>query len=321
MTLTRITRLAVAAFATSALWFAGPAHGAAPQAKTQAPGYYRLMVGDIEVTALSDGIVDLKPKELLTATTPAHVGEMLARSFQPDEVPTSVNAFLINTGDKLVLVDTGAAKLFGPTLGNLLANIAAAGYRPEQVDAVLVTHMHPDHVGGLMTDGKIAFPNATVHADQRDAAYWLSSAELDKAPAAMKGFFQGAAASLGPYASAGKLKTFDGSTALFPAIRAVAAPGHTPGHTVYVVESKGQKLVLWGDLVHVASVQFPEPAVTIAFDSDSPAAARERAKAFADAADGRHLVAASHLPFPGIGHLRAEGKGYAWVPVDFNSVR
>jgi glyoxylase-like metal-dependent hydrolase (beta-lactamase superfamily II) len=297
------------------------ANAAAPQQKTQAPGYYRMMLGDFEITALSDGTVDLKPKELLTRTTPAHVGQMLARSFETEIVPTSVNAFLINTGDKLILVDTGAAKLFGPTLGNLLSNLAAAGYKPEQVDAVLITHMHPDHVGGLVADGKIAFPNATVHADQRDAAFWLSSAELDKAPAAMKGFFQGAAASLNPYVGAGKLKTFDGSTDLFPGIRAVAAPGHTPGHTTYVIESKGEKLVLWGDLMHVAAVQFPEPAVTIAFDTDSPAAARERAKAYADAAKGRYLVAGAHLPFPGIGHLRADGKGYAWVPVDYNTVR
>ena len=297
------------------------AHAAAPQVKTQAPGYYRMMLGDIEVTAISDGTVDLKPKELLTRTTTDHVGKMLTRSFQGEAVPTSVNAYLINTGDKLILVDTGAATLFGPTLGNLLTNLAASGYKPEQVDAVLITHMHPDHVGGLMAGGKIAFPNATVHADKRDAAFWLSPDELGKAPEAMKGFFQGAAASLNPYVSAGKFKPFDGSTELFPGIRAVAAPGHTPGHTIYVIESKSQKLVLWGDLVHFAAVQFPEPAVTIAFDTDSTAAAGQRAKAYADAAKGRFLVAGAHLPFPGMGHLRADGKGYAWVPVDYTTAR
>jgi glyoxylase-like metal-dependent hydrolase (beta-lactamase superfamily II) len=295
------------------------AQAAAPQVKTQAPGYYRMMLGDFEITAISDGTVDLAPKELLTNTTAAHVGDMLARSFEGDAVQTSVNAYLINTGDKLILVDTGAAKLFGPTLGRLLANLAASGYKPEQIDAVLITHMHPDHVGGLMVDGKMAFPNAIVQADKRDAAFWLSPAELDKAPTAMKGFFQGAAASLNPYVGAGKLKPFDGSTDLFAGVRAVAAPGHTPGHTIYVIESKGQKLVLWGDLMHVAAVQFAEPAVTIAFDTDSPAAAGQRAKAYADAAQGRFLVAGAHLPFPGIGHLRSEGKGYTWVPVDYMS--
>jgi glyoxylase-like metal-dependent hydrolase (beta-lactamase superfamily II) len=316
MTLIRFMRSMLVALIAPCFLAAG-ANAAAPQVKVQAPGYYRLMLGDFEITALSDGTVDLAPKELLTNTTAAHVGEMLTRSFEGDAVPTSVNAYLINTGSKLILVDTGAAKLFGPTLGNLLVNLAASGYRPEQVDAVLITHMHPDHVGGLMAEGKMAFPNATVHADQRDAAFWLSAAELDKAPAAMKGFFQGAAASMNPYVGAGRFKPFDGSTELFPGVRAVAAPGHTPGHTIYVIESKGQKLVLWGDLMHVAAVQFAEPAVTIAFDTDSPAAAGQRAKAYADAAQGRFLVAAAHLPFPGIGHIRSEGKGYAWVPVDY----
>ena len=112
------------------------AHAAAPQVKTQAPGYYRMMLGDFEVTAIFDGTVDLEPKKLLTNTTQEQVGRMLERAFESDAVPTSVNAYLINTSDKLILVDTGAAGLFEPTLGNLPANLKAAGYRPEQVDAV-----------------------------------------------------------------------------------------------------------------------------------------------------------------------------------------
>ena len=310
-----------AAALSISLSVAAAVQAGAPQLKTQAPGYYRMMLGDYEITALSDGTVDLKPKELLTNTTQAQVGDLLQRSFESDAVPTSVNAYLINTGDKLVLVDTGAAKLFGPTLGNLLASLAASGYKPEQIDAVLITHMHADHVGGLMADGKLAFPNATVHADQADADLWLSAEKMAAAPEGMKGFFQGAMASMNPYVSGARFKAFKGATTLFPGIRAVATPGHTPGHTVYAIESKGQKLMLWGDLMHVAAVQFPEPTVTIAFDVDSPAAASQRIKAYADAAAGRYLVAGSHLPFPGIGHVRADGKGYAWVPVDYNVIR
>ena len=316
---TRLQRFLLAA--ASSLALASSAHAAAPQVKTQAPGYYRVMLGDFEITAISDGTVDLQPKQLLTNTTQAQVGKLLDRSFQKDAVPTSVNTYLVNTGSKLVLVDTGAAGLFGPTLGNLLANLKAAGYQPEQVDDVLITHMHPDHVGGLMADGKLAFPNATVHADRHDADFWLSQANLDKAPADNKGFFQGAMASVNPYVKAGKFVPFDGDTDLAPGIKAVAAPGHTPGHTVYVIESKRQKLVLWGDLMHVASVQFGQPQITIAFDSDSKAAAVQRKKAYADAAKGGFLVAGAHLPFPGIGHLRAEGKSYAWVPIDYNTIR
>ena len=155
-----------------------------------------MMLGDFEITALSDGILDLKPGDC--SPTPRRRSRALQRSFEAAAVPTSVNAYLVNTGDKLVLIDAGAAKLFGPTLGNLLANLAAAGYKPEQVDAVLITHMHGDHVGGLVADGKIAFPNATVHAEQRDAAFWLDKAQLDKAPEAMKDFFRGAQMSLAP---------------------------------------------------------------------------------------------------------------------------
>jgi glyoxylase-like metal-dependent hydrolase (beta-lactamase superfamily II) len=304
-----------------ALALAAGAHAAAPQVKTQAPGFYRTMLGDFEVTALFDGVIELEPKQLLTNTTKTQVGKLLERSFETDKVPTSVNAYLINTGDKLVLVDTGAADKFGPTLGQLQANLKAAGYQPEQVDMILITHMHGDHVGGLVVDGKIAFPNATVHAGKEDADFWLSEAVMKKAPADAQMFFQAAQASLNPYVQAGKFKPISGDTEFVPGIKAVAAHGHTPGHTIYTVESKGQKLVLWGDLMHVAAVQFPQPQVTIAFDIDSKSAAAQRKKAYADAVKGRYLVGSAHLPFPGLGHLRADGKGYQWTPVDYAPVK
>jgi glyoxylase-like metal-dependent hydrolase (beta-lactamase superfamily II) len=320
MTTTRLLRRVLIALLASTL-LGATAHAAAPQVRAQAPGYYRMMLGDFEITALSDGTFGMEPKTLLTKTTADRVGKLLARAFESDKIQESVNGFLINTGDKLIFVDTGAAKLFAPTLGHLAENLVAAGCRPEQVDAVLITHMHVDHVGGLAADGKAAFPSAVVYADQREADFWLSQANLDKAAAEMKDFFRGAMVSLKPIVDAGKFKPFKGSTELFPGIRAVAASGHTPGHTIYEIESRGHKLVLWGDLMHVAAVQFPEPAVTIAFDTDSTAAARERAKAYADAVRGRFLVAAAHLPFPGIGHPRSDGKGYAWVPVDYTTAR
>jgi len=323
MTLTQSLRRSFAALAGGLLLaIAVPAaHAAAPQVKTQPPGYYRMMLGDFEVTALLDGTIDLQPKQLLTNTTPKEVGALLARSFQGDAVPTSVNGYLINTGSQLVLVDTGAATLFGPGLDMLHANLKAAGYQPDQVDVVLITHMHGDHVGGLIQDGKIAFPNATVYAGQKDADFWLSTANLEKAPKEMKGFFLGAQTSLNPYVAAGKFKGLSSDTEIVPGVKAMATAGHTPGHTVYVVESKGQKLVLWGDLMHVAAVQFPKPSVTIAFDTDSKSAAIERKKAYADAAKGGYWVGSAHLPFPGLGHLRADGKGYVFVPVNYAPVR
>ncbi len=302
--------------------FASAAFAAGPMVKTQAPGFYRLMVGDFEVTALSDGTVKLPVKDLLNAA-PAKIDAALKRSFLSYPVETSVNAYLINTGSKLVLVDTGAAGLFGPTLGNLLGNLKAAGYQPGQVDEIYITHMHPDHVGGLMAGTEMAFPNATLRIDKADTEFWLSEANMNAAPKDSKGFFQGAMASVKPYAAAGKLKPFEGNTELTQGIRAQATHGHTAGHSVYVIESKGEKLMLWGDLMHVAAVQFDDPGVTIKFDTETKAAAKERIKAYADAAKNGYLVGAAHLAFPGLGHVRkaAGAKGFTWVGLNYSSLK
>ncbi len=324
--MTRLTtpfKAAVAALALTAFGALAPlapaAHAEAPQAKGQAPGWYRMTLGDFEITALSDGTVVLPVDKLLTNAPADRIQALLARAYLKAPVETSVNGYLVNTGKKLVLIDTGAAGLFGPTLGKLVSNLKASGYQPEQVDEIYITHMHPDHVGGLVADGKAVFPNAIVRADTREGAFWLSQANLDAAPADAKGFFQGAMASLNPYVAAGKLKPFDGATELTAGIRAVPAPGHTPGHTIYVIESQGNKLVAWGDMMHVAAVQFPQPSVTIAFDSDSKMAMPQRQKNFADAAQKGYYVALAHVAFPGIGRLRADGKGYTWVPANYSN--
>ena len=156
----------------------------------------------------------------LLAQVPAKKLEsLLAHAYLKSPAETSVNGYLI---------DTGAAGLFGPTLGKLLGNLKAAGYQPEQVDEIYLTHMRPDHVGGLVAEGKMAFPNAVVRADMREGGFWLSTENLDKAPADAKGFFQGAMASLNPYVAPGKLKPFDGETELVPGIR--ATPALLPGY-------------------------------------------------------------------------------------------
>src|SRR5476651_2693232 len=173
---------AVAAALALAGLIGAPAHAAAPMAKFQAPGFYRIMLGDFEVTALNDGTVDL-PMDKLLHNPPAKTEKALARSFEKTPLETSDNGFLINTGSKLVLIDTGAAGLFGPTLGKLVANLKASGYTPDQVDEIYITHMHPDHVGGLMAGDQLVFTNAVVRAGKLDADFWLSQANLDKAPA------------------------------------------------------------------------------------------------------------------------------------------
>ncbi len=310
---------AAAVFATFAAvaGLSGHAGASAPLQKIQAPGYYRIMLGDIEVTALNDGTFPMDVAKLLQGIKPQALDKTLGRSFLKSPVEASVNGFLLNTGAKLILIDTGAGVYFGPTLGKLGANLKAAGYQPEQVDEIYITHMHPDHIGGLVADGKRVFPNAIVRAAQAEGEYWLSQATLDAAPEENKGFIKDAQAALGPYLAAGKYKPFIGDIELTPGVRAQGAAGHTPGHTVYVVESKGEKLLLWGDLMHVASVQFPDPSVTIGFDADSRSAKAQRAHIFADAADKGYLVGGAHLPFPALGRLRKDGSGYDFVPVNY----
>ena len=318
MSLLRAAKLSFASFVFA---FATAAGAAAPMAKSQAPGFYRMALGEFEVTVISDGSVDLPMAEILKDMPRKNIDQLLARSFLGNPLDTSVNAFLVNTGSKLVLIDTGAGSFFGPTLGRLIPNLKAAGYTPEQVDEIYITHMHGDHVGGLIADGKVNFPNAIVRADQHDVDFWLSPATLEKAGKDEKGFVQAAQDAFKPYQDAGKLKPFEGDTELVPGVRSHASHGHTPGHTTYIVESKGQRLVLWGDLMHVAAVQFPSPTVTIQFDSDSKAAKAQRLKAFAEAAKQKDWIGAAHLPFPGIGHLRAEGKGYSYVPANYAGPR
>jgi glyoxylase-like metal-dependent hydrolase (beta-lactamase superfamily II) len=297
-----------------------PLHAEAPMVKTQA-GFYRLMLGDFEVTVLSDGTNPLPAMKLLQGN-PARIAEALKRNFLGEQVETSHNSFLVNTGTKLVLIDAGAGTLLGPHTGDLLNNLRAAGYRPEQVDEIYFTHMHVDHVGGLMVGGQRAFPNAIVRVDKRETDYWLSEANMTAAPAEMKRFFQGAIASVTPYLQAGKLTVFEGSTDLIPGVRAQSAYGHTPGHTAYVVESRGEKLVLWGDVVHVAAVQFDDPSVTIAYDVNSAEAEHTRELAFADAAKNGYLIGDAHMSFPGIGHVRSYGKqAYTFVPLNYSSLK
>lgn len=300
---------------------------AAAMVQTQ-PGYYRMMLGDFEITALSDGTVQLPMDKLLIGVSAEDYAKALKKFHLRSPIETSFNGFLINTGSKLVLVDTGGGALLGPTAGKLLNSLKAAGYQPEQIDEIYITHMHSDHIGGLTTNGVPVFPNAIVRADKHEADYWLSQANMDKAPASDKtGFrpdnkagFQHAMAALQPYIAAGRFKPFEGNTDLIPGIKAFAAPGHTPGHTDYLVESKGQKLMLWGDLMHIAALQFDQPSIAILFDSDTKSAVAAREKACAEAARQGYLIGGAHLSFPGLGYLRAEGKGYVWIPVNYSSL-
>ena len=287
-------------------------------AKTQVPGVYSFKLGDFKITALSDGTVPQDLPKLLTNTSPTEINHLLQRSFLTNPVEASINAFLIDTGDKQVLVDTGAGELFGSKLGGKLQqSLKTAGYAPSEIDTILLTHIHTDHSGGLVVGGKMMFPSATVYAGKPDVDLWLNPANAKRSRDEQKHLFNEAVKTVKPYLDAGKLKSFAGKTAISPGITALPTPGHTPGHSFYLVESRGDRIEFWGDILHVGSVQFPQPEITIVYDFDSKAAAAQRQKQFTRAGTSRLLVAGAHLPFPGIGYLRAEERGYSWIPLDY----
>jgi glyoxylase-like metal-dependent hydrolase (beta-lactamase superfamily II) len=298
-----------------------PALASAPMARKAAPGYYRIMLGDFEVTALSDGTVKLPVDKLLKGIKPAAVDRLRAAHFESSPLETSVNAYLVNTGTRLVLIDTGGGNLLGPTVGKVLENLKASGYRPDQVDEVLITHMHSDHEGGLVSKGHMTFPNATVWVNKKDADHWLDANRMANAAKDRKGAFKNAIASFKPYIAAGHFKTFTGDQPLVPGIRALPEPGHTPGHTGYLVTSKGHTLLVWGDIIHVQAVQFDHPSVTIGFDSVPAQARSTRMNVLAKAASGRYLIAGAHIAFPGLGHVRKVAQGYTWIPVNYSVPR
>ncbi|WON78171.1 MBL fold metallo-hydrolase [Serratia sp. UGAL515B_01] len=291
------------------------------QQQTQVPGYYRMMLGTLEITALYDGYATLDTK-LFHGISEADMQKLFTRMFTDTQsgIQTAVNAFLVNTGTHLVLVDAGTAQCFGPTLGALKKNLLAAGYQPEQVDMVLLTHLHPDHTCGISEQGKVVFPNATVYAAKAEGDYWLNKEIALKAPKDAQPMFKLAQDAVAPYVEQGKLKLYSQGEILLPGLEIIATPGHTPGHTSYLFSSEGQKLLLWGDIVHSHSLQFSQPEVALDFDTDSKQAIATRQKVFADAAENKLWIGGAHLPFPGLGHVRVEGKGYAWVPIEYAPV-
>lgn len=303
--------LTVVSAAVLALTFV-TAHAAAPQTKLEAPAFYRLMLGDYEVTVLWDGTTARQFDQILSK--PAVIREVYARDHQSLPAAMSINTFLINTGSELVLIDSGGGSYVGERAGRLIANLRASGYRPEQIDAILLTHLHPDHFGGLVDGGSRAFANATVYVNKQDLDYWLGPAAQ---VAARQKMSQQAHASVDPYAAAGKLRPFEGATVLFRGIRTLPAPGHTVGHTTYMVESKGQQLLLWGDIIHSAETQFMDPQITIQFDMDAQAAIQTRTRTLVDSAGKGYMIGSAHITFPGLGHVGSDGQVYSWVQLPY----
>lgn len=284
-------------------------------------GYQIIMIGEVTVVALSDGTVPVHANELLTDKEPGTINMLLDKAYLNDPVEVSINAYLLKTKDKLILVDTGAGELFGGAFGgHITASLKQAGFSPSEVTDILITHIHLDHSGGLTVKNTMVFPNAVVHVNQKEIDFWAT--RLVPLKDESGGIIQNRPAFLAmkPYMDAGKVKTFRGDVSLTPEIKTVEFTGHTAGHTVFVLESKNQKLVFWGDLIHVAAVQLHHPDLLNDYDFDQNKAIEQRIKAYNLAAKEGYLIAADHISFPGIGRIRAEDKGFVWVPVPYSTL-
>jgi glyoxylase-like metal-dependent hydrolase (beta-lactamase superfamily II) len=298
-----------------------PAAAKETPAGLQAPGIYRMKVGTYEVTVLNDGTAAL-PTKFFSGDAQGSA-KLLENAFvaSKDMAPTSFNEWLINTGDKLILVDTGYSNAVGPAAGHLPKALTAAGVNPADIDAVVITHIHPDHCLGLLTTEKqIAFPNATVHVNGEELAWWLEGdMKIPEGKPFFKELFEGGRAAFKPYVDGKRVQTFKDGAELVPGVTAVTAAGHTVGHTMLRVASGGSQLLIWTDIVHSTALQFPDPERSIAYDLEPPKAIATRKKVMDMAATDRLLIAGTHIGFPGVGHVAKAGSGYAFVPVLWNA--
>lgn len=288
----------------------------------QVAGFYQHRLGNVQITALLDG-TNYLPPALFKGIPAAEVTQILKKYYadQAKGVQTSVNAFLVNTGSSLVLVDSGAASCFGTHLGSVLSNLKASGYQPEQVDTILLTHLHPDHVCGISQNGVANFPNATVYVSNDEANYWLNPKQVSKLPkdkqAGYLGTVEKIKQAIAPYQAKQRFKTYQLGDQV-QGFKVINTAGHTPGHFSYELKTKDETVVFIGDIVHSHTVQFDKPETAIDYDIDPKKAVQTRLKQFKDYAKNGQTIAAPHLPFPGIGHIySADNQRYQWIPIHF----
>ena len=275
-------------------------------------GIHHISVGDIGVTALSDGQFEAS-LDWVVGVDAATCASLESGAFRALPPRITVSCFLLSIGERRVLVDIGFGDLRGPVFGHARRSLDALGIAPGDIDTVLITHAHVDHVSGLVdAAGAAYFPKAELVLHEAETAYWLDDANLSAAPDMAKDGFATARTALAPYAD--RTRTVrDGAEAL-PGVRASHLPGHTPGHTGWLVGGGGDSLLIWGDVVHLPGIQFARPDAGMGFDVDVELGRKSRARAFDMAAADKLLVAGMHLDFPTFGHVARTAGGYVFVP-------
>ena len=275
-------------------------------------GIYHLRVGDITVTALNDGMIE-GSTEIIAGVSQAEAEAQLRSAFRRLPPRLTVNAFLLTIGGKHVLVDAGSGTAMGPEHGGMRRHLDALGIAPAAIGTILLTHAHIDHASGLIDDaGGAFFPNAELVVHEAETGFWLDAAKAAAAPEAMRDSFALAKRCLTPYGN--RTRTVRDGTEALPGIVARHLPGHTPGHSGWLVSSGADALLIWGDVVHLPGLQFARPEAGMVFDNDVEQARGSRRRAFEMAASERMRVAGMHLDFPGFGYVARSGSGYVFVP-------
>ena len=279
------------------------------QPAQQIPGVYHRKIGDIVVTAVSDGYLD-STLEVMRNVDLDKAHAILREAFRPAR-RTSVNTFLIHSKSRVAIIDTGSGNYLLPTAGFVQRNLAAAAIDPKSIDTVLLTHMHPDHSAGLtdMSNGQLLFPNAELVMHENELPHWFDDGAMAKADERSKKlFFLAGREQVAPYKNRTRLFR---QGEVFPGVTAVPSHGHTPGHTAYLIASGNDQLMIWGDTVHVPEVQTAFPEAGMAFDTDMAAAAASRKRMFDRVSADRVLIAGMHLHFPAFSRLARRGEAYA----------
>jgi glyoxylase-like metal-dependent hydrolase (beta-lactamase superfamily II) len=315
---------AIAAAATSALMplAASSVRAAAPLSGKQAPSYYRSKLGDFEITVVSDGARPIPlPPAFVRNVSNEEVLKVAEAAYMPKgSIVAPFNPVVVNTGAKLILIDTGYGPGLGPTVGLLPATLAAAGIDPKTIDIVLISHLHGDHILGLKTpDGALAFPNAEIKVPAVDWTYWMSDENMSKAPEGFQktsfGFNRKIFANL-----ADKVTRFEWGKEVAPGITAVETAGHTPGHTSFMIASGSRQLFFQGDVTNVPDLFLRNPEWQVMFDSEPEKAVVMRRRVYDMASTDKLLVSGYHFPFPGLGYIEKAGSGYQLIPTAWNPV-